>query len=69
MTRGLFTGKKLSDFDFPKALTAKVPLNPRRIINGEDGTDGKIAKVHIFFYDALVKAGYNVETSCRAPSL
>lgn len=69
MTRGLFTGKKLSDFDFPKALTAKVPLNPRRIVNGEDGSDGKIAKVHIFFYDALVKAGYNVETSCRAPAL
>lgn len=69
MTRGLFTGKKLGDYNFPDALKAKPALNPRRIINGEDGTDAKIAKMHIFFYDALVKAGYNAEASCRAPSL
>lgn len=67
MRDGLFTGKKLSDYKFPDALTAKPKENPRRIVNGEDGTDAKIAKSHIFFYDALVKAGYGVNAAtCRA---
>lgn len=69
MRDGLFTGKKLADYKFPASLTADEPKNPRRIINGKDGTDAKVAKTHIFFYDALVKAGYGVEASCRAPSL
>lgn len=60
MRDGLFTGKKLSDYKFPDALSAKVEDNPRRIINGKDGTDADVAKYHKVFYDALIKAGYSL---------
>jgi predicted chitinase len=60
MRDGLFTGKKLSDYNFPSALAADVDENPRRIINGKDGTDGDVAKYHKVFYDALIKAGYSL---------
>lgn len=58
MSLGLFTGKKLSDYSFPAALDKPPEDNPRRIINGEDGTDKKIAANHRLFYNALVKAGF-----------
>lgn len=61
MSKGLFTGKKLSDYDFPAALDAAPANHPRRIVNGIDGTDAKISKYHRTFYNALVKAGYSVE--------
>ncbi len=53
MKEGLFTGKKLSDYNFPAALSAAPANNPRRIVNGQDGTDAKIAGYHKRFYDAL----------------
>lgn len=61
MSRGLFRGKKLSDYTFPASLDFKQENHPRRIVNGNDGTDKDIAKYHRAFYDALVKAGYGDE--------
>lgn len=58
MSRGLFTGKKLSDYVFPDAIWAKPEANPRRIVNGKDGTDAIIAGYHTDFYVALETAGY-----------
>lgn len=61
MRDGLYTGKKLADFDFSKEL-AQVSktgsFGPRRIVNGKDGTDVKIAGYHRAFYAALSAAGY-----------
>lgn len=60
MSRGLFTGKKLSDFNFPDALNAAPSLNPRRIVNGADGTDKTVAGYHNAFLNALRAGGYVV---------
>jgi len=54
MVEGLFTGKRLSDYLFPNALDAPPAHNPRRIINGRDGTDAKVAELHRKFLKALV---------------
>lgn len=58
MSEGMFTGKKLSNYKFPDALYAKPKDHPRRIVNGEDGTDEKITNYHNKFYKALSEAGY-----------
>jgi hypothetical protein len=58
MRDGLFTGKKLDDYDFPAALNAPTKSHPRRIVNGNDGTDAKISGYHRDFHKALVAAGY-----------
>lgn len=69
MLLGSFTGRKLSDYSFPAALDAPWDKNPRRIINGKDGTDGDVAKTHRLFYNALVKAGYTgLDTVPATPS-
>lgn len=57
MLEGMFTGKKLSQYAFPGALDAPAASNPRRIVNGQDGTDAKIAGYHRAFYAAIVQAG------------
>lgn len=67
MMEGLFTGKKLPDYNFPSALDNPVSTNPRRIVNGQDGTDATIAKYHRAFYDALVGAGYDQAPVQPAP--
>lgn len=59
MTKGLFRRHKLSDFRFPEALTAPVPRNPRRIVNGNDGSDAEVAGFHRIFHEALTVAGYD----------
>lgn len=59
MRDGLFTGKKLADFRFPAALDAPPKSNPRRIVNGQDGSDAEVAKFHRQFHAALVKAGWS----------
>jgi len=59
MRDGLFTGKKLSDYTFPAALDAAPKNNPRRIVNGKDGSDAEVAKFHRQFHAALVKAGWS----------
>lgn len=58
MKDGLFTGRKLSDYAFPSALDAAPEKNPRRIVNGQDGTDAKVARYHKAFHAALVAAGW-----------
>lgn len=60
MRDGLFTGKKLADYTFPNDLEAKPKLNPRRIVNGVDGSDLEVAKFHRHFHQALERAGWGV---------
>lgn len=69
MSRGLFTGKKLSDYDFPKALDAPAKDNPRRIVNGNDGSDKEVAEVHKAIYAALVNAGWGKEAPSQQPEV
>jgi len=61
MKEGLFTGRKLSDFVFPAALDASPSANPRRIVNGQDGTDSTVARYHRAFHAALVAGGWEAE--------
>lgn len=60
MRDGEFTGKKLSDYEYPRALDADWQSHPRRIVNGKDGTDVNIKLYHLSFYNALIDAGYKV---------
>lgn len=60
MRDGLFTGKKLADYHFPGDLDAKPKSNPRRIINGVDGSDLEVAKFHRQFHQALESAGWGL---------
>lgn len=57
MSRGLFTGKKLADYSFPIALDEPPRQNPRRIVNGQDGTDMTVAGYHRAFHAAIHGAG------------
>lgn len=56
MSKGMFRGRKLSDYDFPADLDASPAHNPRRIVNGNDGSDTEVARYHRQFYDALANA-------------
>jgi hypothetical protein len=67
MRDGLFTGKKLADYRFPAALDAAPKSNPRRIVNGVDGSDAEVAKFHRQFHAALIKAGWS-EASAKKPA-
>jgi hypothetical protein len=58
MRDGLFTGRKLSDYRFPEALASPPNLNPRRIVNGPDGSDAEVARFHRQFATALEAAGW-----------
>jgi hypothetical protein len=60
MSKGMFTGKKLSDYTFPACLYLEPAKHPRRIVNGKDGTDADIAKYHVAFRNVLVAGGYKV---------
>ncbi|MCA2013995.1 hypothetical protein LCM17_21070 [Cereibacter sphaeroides] len=53
MAEGLFTGKKLGDFAFPGALNLRSSQNPRRIVNGPDGSDAEVARYHRAFHAGL----------------
>lgn len=59
MRDGLFTGRKLAEFRFPDSLDAPPSRNPRRIVNGPDGSDEQVAKYHRGFHRALVAAGWS----------
>lgn len=67
MMEGLFTGRKLSDYTFPRALDAGSGQHPRRIVNGHDGTDKDIARLHRQFHAALEAAGYKPGQAAPAP--
>jgi hypothetical protein len=58
MRDGMFTGRKLSDYDFPAAINNPPSTNPRRIVNGKDGSDADVAKSHIMFAAALQAGGW-----------
>lgn len=58
MVAGAFTGRKLSDYKFPDDLHNPPSRNPRRIVNGRDGSDKEVAASHLMFADALEKAGW-----------
>lgn len=62
MRDGMFTGKKLRDYVFPQALDASPSGNPRRIVNGQDGSDSEVAANHRKFHAALVTAGWGKNT-------
>ncbi len=67
MRDGMFTGKKLADFDFPAALDLPPSQNPRRIVNGKDGSDAEVAKFHRQFAAALEKAGWGKASPAPLP--
>ena len=46
----------LSRYTFPKDLDNAPDTNPRRIVNGKDGSDKEVASAHRLFYKALVDA-------------
>lgn len=62
MKLGLFTGKKLGDYAFPGAITNAPDHNPRRIVNGKDGSDKEVADFHRQFVAALERAGWGKAT-------
>jgi len=58
MRDGMFTGKKLGDYDFPDDLSSPPARHPRRIVNGSDGTDANVSQAHGEFAAALEDAGW-----------
>jgi predicted chitinase len=58
MRDGSFTGRKLADFIFPEALDNPPAQNPRRIVNGNDGSDAEVARAHKHFAAALKAGGW-----------
>lgn len=70
MTEGMFTGRKLSDYRFPQSIHSPAAQNPRRIVNGADGTDATVAWLHIAFYDALqAGGGWRLAKRVELPSM
>jgi hypothetical protein len=65
MEHGMFTSKKLADYAFPAALDAPPARNPRRIVNGQDGSDAEVAGFHRQFVAALEKAGWEPANPSR----
>jgi len=56
MVNGRFTGRKLSDYAFPAALSNPPASHPRRIVNGQDGSDAEVSRFHREFAAALEAA-------------
>jgi hypothetical protein len=68
MTEGMFRKHRLSDYNFPADLDAPVARNPRRIVNGADGSDREVAAAHRAFAAALESGGWRQETPRPAPA-
>jgi hypothetical protein len=68
MRDGMFRGHKLADYDFPAALRNPPATNPRRIVNGSDGTDQKVGGYHLAFADALQAGGWAAKASFPKPA-
>lgn len=62
MVEGHFTGKKLADFTFPADLDNPPRTDPRRIVNGVDGSDDDVQRFHMAFAAALRAGGWSDET-------
>lgn len=56
MIEGMFTGKGLRDYSFPEDLSNGWRSNPRRIVNGNDGTDAKVKEHAYDFHRAMQTA-------------
>lgn len=61
MTEGLFTGKKLSDYNFPADLSNPPSGHPRRIVNGPDGSEAEVSRYHGEFAKALSGAQWGAK--------
>lgn len=59
MKFGRFTGKRLADYTFPEDLDNAPKYNPRRIVNGVDGSDAEVAASTRRYHAALHAAGWN----------
>lgn len=57
MLEGMFTGKRLSDYTFPRDMDNPPRTDPRRIVNGIDGSDDEVQRNHMIFAGALASAG------------
>jgi len=74
MRDGLFrkrkngTPIKLADFNFPAALDAAPDFNPRRIVNGQDGSDAEVALFHRQFAAALAVSGWGETPAAPQPA-
>jgi hypothetical protein len=68
MRDGMFTGKRLADYTFPADLDAPPARNPRRIVNGNDGSDAEVARAHRAFAGALTAGGWAVAPAQRPDS-
>ena len=66
MRDGMFRGIKLADFAFPDAVKAPPKNNPRRIVNGNDGSDAEVATSYRVFRDALRTAGFGASADVPA---
>jgi hypothetical protein len=62
----MFTGRMMSDYSFPAALDAPPDRNPRRIVNGKDGSDKEVAGYHRQFAAALDAADWGGEVTYAA---
>lgn len=58
MKEGMFRKFGLSDYRFPADLDNPPETNPRRIVNGKDGSDKEVARNHRIFHGALMAAGW-----------
>lgn len=67
MRDGVFRNLRLSQYTFPRDLANPQGTNPRRIVNGNDGTDAKVAGYHRAFLKALSDAGYSGKSASPAP--
>lgn len=65
MRDGMFTGKRLSDYRFPEAVDNPAATNPRRIVNGPDGSDKEVARFHRQFAAALEAARFGREAPAQ----
>ena len=58
MVKGMFRGRKLADYTFPQDLDNTPSQHPRRIVNGNDGSDKEVAGFHKAFAAALLASGW-----------
>ena len=67
MKEGMFRTFGLSDYRFPHDLDNAPTTNPRRIVNGNDGSDKEVAANHRVFHGALVAAGWGTKPAAVPP--
>jgi predicted chitinase len=56
MRDGMFRRHKLADYTFPRDLDSSPATHPRRIVNGNDGSDAEVSRFHREFAAALEQA-------------